>query len=142
MAIYVLLVGKDPSFWNFELLKNRPPTHSERPFLATAARGHDFHPSSFETRGFLYSIYTSLSLKEKIYKNPFGGGEGEKSSYTRTHTSFQGESFCPSSLPEERPSGNLCYFVPRKMLYMTIPYNDVAIVDQIKANKNIVVSLR
>lgn len=82
---------------------------------------------------YIHSI-DEFVVRGKKYKNLlFGGGEREESSYTRTHTSFRGESFCPSSLLEERPFGNLCYSVPRKLLYMTIPYNDVAIVDQIKA---------
>jgi hypothetical protein len=129
MAIDVLLVSKDPSFWNFELLKNRPP-----PLLKTTLLGNRGAWSRFPSLVVLNLriLVYGFVVREKN-KSVFGGGKSEKTSYTHTHISFRGESFCPSSLSEERPSGNLCYSVPGKMLYTTIPYNYVAIDDKIKA---------
>lgn len=121
MAIYVLLVGKDPSFRNFELLKNRRRHHTSSYPTRT-----ENDPSWQPRRAVTISIPPSCCLDEDPLRRTTGScryerkikiktlfeemrGGKKKTSYTHTHTSFRGESFCPSSLPEERPSGNSRY---------------------------------
>jgi len=129
MAIYVLLVGKDPSFWNFELLKNR----QTYPITKTTLLGNRGAWSRFPSLVVLNSriLMYGFVVKKKIKnKNVLWIRETEKTSFTHMHVSFLRESFCPSSLSRERPLGNSCYSVPGKMLYTIcyILYNDVAIV--------------
>jgi len=125
IAIYVLLVGKDPSFWNFELLKNRQPTLTKTTLLGNCGAWSRF-PSLvvLNSRILMYGFVVREENKNVLWT----GDIEKKTSYTHTHASFRRESFCPSSLPEERPVGNSCYSVPGKMLY-TVLYNDVTIVD-------------
>lgn len=116
MAIYVLLVGKDPSFWNFELLKN----HQAYPITKTTLLGNRGAWSRFPSLvlNSRILIYGFVVKKKKIKnKNVLWIRETEKTSFTHMHVSFRRESFCPSSLSRERPLGNSCYSVPGKMLY-------------------------
>lgn len=116
MAIYVLLVGKDPSFWNFELLKNRQAYPITKTTLLENRGAWSRFPSLvvLNSRILMYGFVVKKKIK---YKNVLWIREIEKTSFTHMHVSFLWESFCPSSLSRERPLENSCYSVPGKMLY-------------------------